>query len=61
MEVTFIYTPITNSLLQRNEARRVRGSNTGATVFDGLVCDGELPQVVTDHLRLKQKRGKKSV
>jgi len=45
--------PITHSpLLQRNETRRVRGTNTGPTVLDRLVCDGELAKVVANHLRL---------
>lgn len=47
--------PLTNLLLQRNEARRVRGSNTRATVLDRLVCDWELPKVVANHFRLKEK------
>lgn len=48
----FIYTKNTAILLQRDETRRVCGSNTGATVLDWLVGDGELSQVVTTHLRL---------
>lgn len=47
--------PFTKLLLQRNEARRVRGSNTRATVLDRFVCDGELPKVVPNHFRLKEK------
>ena len=39
-------------LLERNETRRVGGTNTRATVTDGLVGDGELTKVVSDHLRL---------
>lgn len=39
-------------LLQGNETRRVGGTDTGATVLDGLVRDGELGQVVADHLGL---------
>ena len=30
------------------------GVARGTSVFDGFVCDGKLPQVVTDHLRLQQ-------
>lgn len=47
----FIYTN-TAILLQRDETRRMCGSNTRATVLDWLVSDGELAQVVTAHLRL---------
>lgn len=47
----FIYTN-TAILLQRDETRRMCGSNTRATVLDWLVGDGELAQVVTAHLRL---------
>ena len=39
-------------LLERNETRRVGGTNTGTTVTDGLVGDGELTKIVSDHLRL---------
>ena len=39
-------------LLERHEARRLGGTDTGATVGDGLVGDGELAKVVADHLRL---------
>lgn len=49
----FIYTFIF-SLLQRNEAGRVSGSNTRTTVLNRLVCDGEFSKVMTDHLRLKR-------
>lgn len=31
----------------------MRSSDTGATVLDGLVGDGELAQVVTAHFRLQ--------
>lgn len=48
----FIYTNNTAILLQRDETRRVCGSNTGATVLHWLVGDGELSQVVTAHLGL---------
>lgn len=39
-------------LLERDETRRVGSSDTGATVLDRLVWDGELSEVVSDHLRL---------
>ena len=39
-------------LLQGDEARAVGGTDTGATVLDGLVADGELGEVVADHLGL---------
>lgn len=39
-------------LLQRNKPRRVGGTDTGTTVLDGLVRDGEFGEVVADHLRL---------
>lgn len=38
--------------LERNEPRRVGGTDTRATVLDGLVRDGELGKVVADHLGL---------
>lgn len=34
----------------------VRGTDTGTTVLDGAVRDGELGEVVTDHLRLDLDR-----
>ena len=40
------------TLLEGNETRRVSGTNTGTSVLDGLVGDGELSEVVTDHLGL---------
>lgn len=52
----FIYTNNTATLLQRDETRRVCGSNTRATVLDWLVGDGELAQVVTTHLRLWREK-----
>ncbi|GMT29326.1 hypothetical protein PFISCL1PPCAC_20623, partial [Pristionchus fissidentatus] len=39
-------------LLERDETRRVGSSDTGTTVLDRLVGDGELSEVVSDHLRL---------
>lgn len=48
----FIYTKNTAILLQRDETRRMCSSNTGATVLDWFVGDGELAQVVAAHLRL---------
>ncbi len=47
------------ALLERHEARRLGGTNTGTTVRDGLVGDGEFAQVVANHLRLqcRQKLG----
>jgi hypothetical protein len=42
-------------LLEGDESGGVGGTNTRATVLDGLVGDGELTQVVTNHLRLKIK------
>jgi hypothetical protein len=39
-------------LLEGNKLGRVSGTNTGTTVLDGLVRDGELGKVVTSHLRL---------
>ena len=46
-------------LLERNEPRGFGGADTGATVGDGLVCDGELAQVVASHLRLQSDRKRK--
>lgn len=34
----------------------VRGTDTGTTMLDGAVRDGELGEVVTDHLRLDLDR-----
>lgn len=39
-------------LLEGNETGRVGGTDTGTTVLDGLVGDGELSQVVANHLGL---------
>jgi hypothetical protein len=39
-------------LLQRDEAGAVGGADTGPAVLHWLVRDGELSQVVADHLRL---------
>jgi hypothetical protein len=41
-----------SNLTQRDEARGVGGSNTGTTVLDRGVGNGELSEVVTDHLSL---------
>ena len=41
-----------DDLLQRDEAGRVGGSNTGTTVTDGSVRNGELSEVEADHLHL---------
>ena len=41
-------------LLERHESGRLGGADTGATVGDGLVSDGELAKVVAAHLRLQQ-------
>ena len=43
-------------LLQRNEPRRVRSTNTRSTVLDRLIRDRELAQIVTHHLRLDLNR-----
>ena len=43
-------------LLERHEARRLGGTDTGATVRDGLVGDGELAEVVANHLRLQREQ-----
>lgn len=50
--IFFIYTKNKAILLQRDETRRMCGSNTRATVLDWLVGDGEFAQVVSAHLRL---------
>lgn len=39
-------------LTERDETRRVSGTDTGTAVTDGLVRDGELTEVVTDHFSL---------
>ncbi|EPY39590.1 small subunit ribosomal protein S15e [Angomonas deanei] len=43
---------VNSFLLQRNEARRVAGANTGAAVEHGVVGHGELTEVAADHLTL---------
>jgi len=40
------------ALLERDELGRAGCTNTGATVLDRLVSDGELAQIVTNHIRL---------
>lgn len=40
------------ALLQRNKTGAVSGSDTGSSVLDWLVCQGELAQVVPNHLGL---------
>jgi len=47
-----IHNLVHDSLLQRNESRRVSGTNTGSTVLDRLVRDRKLSQIVTHHFRL---------
>mmetsp|Transcript_8294 Transcript_8294/g.28223 ORF Transcript_8294/g.28223 Transcript_8294/m.28223 type:complete len:253 (+) Transcript_8294:620-1378(+) len=42
--------------LEGHEPRRVGRANARAAVLDGLVADGELPQVVADHLGLDLDR-----
>eukprot|EP01084_Bolivina_argentea_P232585 391980_1 len=44
--------PSAEGLLERDESRRVCGSNARATVTDWLVGDGEFAQVMADHIRL---------
>ena len=39
-------------LLKRNELGRVSSTNTGTTVLNGLVSNGEFTEVVTSHFRL---------
>merc|ERR1719334_338011 len=41
-----------SNLLQRDEPRAVGGTNTWTTVLDRLVRNGELSQVMTNHLWL---------
>merc|ERR1712139_494559 len=41
-----------SSLLERHEAGRLGGTNTGGTVLHRLVGDGELTEVVSDHVGL---------
>jgi len=60
IKVRFIYSRIIHlnspkdeqRSLQRNETGAVGGTDTRTTVLDGLVGQGELAQVVTDHLGL---------
>lgn len=40
-------------LLQWDKTRRVGSTDTGTTVLDRLVCDGELTQVMSNHLSLR--------
>ena len=42
-------------LLERDKSRRVCGTNTRPSMFNWLVCDGKLTQVVTNHFRLEKK------
>lgn len=56
-----IYTKTTAILLQWDETGRMCRSDTGTTVLDWLVGDGELPQVVATHLRLEREMYKVSV
>ena len=44
---------IAYSLLERNEARRMCGTDTRSSVLYRLVCDGELSQVMAHHLWLQ--------
>lgn len=44
-----------SALLQRNEPGGVGGTDAGSAVLHRLVRDGELPQVVADHLGLEEK------
>lgn len=48
--------PRSSCLFQWNEPGGVGGTNTGPAVLHRLVGDGELPQVVTDHLGLQEKQ-----
>lgn len=45
-------------LLEGHELGRVSGTNTGTTVLSGLVSDGELAKIITNHLGLKDKESK---
>ena len=46
------FSRVSSDLFERNETRRVGGTDTGATVLDRLIRDGEFAQVMTDHLWL---------
>ena len=48
------------SLFEGDEPWRVGGADTGATVLHRLVGDGELPQVMADHLGLWTEQNKTS-
>ena len=48
-------------LLEGNEAGRVSGTDTGATVLYRLVGDRELSSVVTNHLGLKEEKEEKNI
>ena len=45
------------SLLERDEPRRVGRTDTRPSVSDGLVADGELTEVVSNHFRFDLDRG----
>ena len=45
-------TDLGNSSFERDKPRRVGGTDTGPTVLDWLVGDGELCEIVANHLRL---------
>ena len=42
-----------DNLLEWDESGAVGGTDTGTTVLNRLVCDAELSQIVSNHLRLK--------
>ena len=44
----------TPNLLEGNILGRSSSTNTGATMLNGLVGNGELAEVATDHLGLKK-------
>ena len=50
-----IVQPTIGRLFEGDESRAVGGTNTGATVPDGLVGDGELAKVVANHIRLHKQ------
>jgi len=47
-----LFVAATHALLQRDETRRVSGTNTRTTVVNGGVSKRELTKIVTNHLRL---------
>lgn len=51
-----VYIIFIETLLKRDEPGTVGGTNTRTTVLHRLVCDRELSQIMTNHLRLEKEK-----